>query len=64
MPAASAGLLTLVRGPLARWATNVIAEPGRIDMEADERGEQALPMLYGYPDPSRLARVATARWSS
>jgi hypothetical protein len=53
MPAGLAGLLTLVGiqshggGP-----TNPRAEPTRIDLAADDRGEQAfLPMLYGCPDP-------------
>jgi hypothetical protein len=64
MPAGLAGLLTLVGiqshggGPM-----NPRAEPRRIDMAADDRGEQAfLPMLYGCPDPWWLARVVVARW--
>ena len=64
MPAGLAGLLTLVGihshgdGP-----TNPRAEPTRIDLAADDRGEQAfLPMLYGCPGPPGLAGVVAARW--
>jgi hypothetical protein len=64
MPAGLAGLLTLV-GIQSHGgeSTNPRAEPTRIDLAADDRGEQAfLPILYGCPDPLRLARVVAARW--